>query len=389
MGAGFSGIAMAIALKREGIEDFTVFERAGDVGGVWHHNTYPGAACDVPSYLYSYSYDQRRDWSQPCSPQAEILDYLRRHGAQARRDRPRADRHRGGERRVRRRQRALDAAHERRRAIRGRRAGGRLRPAQPAALARDPGIGRVRRTRVPLGRVGPRLRPRRKARGGDRHRRERDPVRAPGGRAGRAHGRLPAQRARTCCPATTASTRRRCGAPSGRSRVSRPRGATGCGRSWRRSWRGSRASARSAGCCAPGRTPFMRGTAERSRGAPQGIARLPVRLQADPVQLRLPARAPAAGRGAGDGRDQQHHEHRGGHRRRPRARGGLHRLRHRLPVQRLRGADAGDRRRAAPSSRRRGPREPRRTSGSRCPASRTCSCSTARTPTWAWGRSSS
>jgi cation diffusion facilitator CzcD-associated flavoprotein CzcO len=84
VGAGFSGIAMAIALRREGIEDFTIFERADDLGGVWHHNTYPGAACDVPSYLYSYSYDQRRDWSQPCSPQEEILDYLhdtaRKHG---------------------------------------------------------------------------------------------------------------------------------------------------------------------------------------------------------------------------------------------------------------------------------------------------------------------
>ncbi|HEU0023031.1 MAG TPA: NAD(P)/FAD-dependent oxidoreductase [Thermoleophilaceae bacterium] len=84
VGAGFSGIAMAIALRREGIEDFTVLERAGDLGGVWHHNTYPGAACDVPSYLYSYSYEQRRDWSQPCSPQQEILDYLhdtaRKHG---------------------------------------------------------------------------------------------------------------------------------------------------------------------------------------------------------------------------------------------------------------------------------------------------------------------
>ncbi|MGI8749674.1 MAG: flavin-containing monooxygenase [Thermoleophilaceae bacterium] len=76
VGAGFSGIAMAIALRREGVEDFTVFERAEGLGGVWSHNTYPGAACDVPSYLYSFSYEQRRDWSRPCSPQAEILDYL-------------------------------------------------------------------------------------------------------------------------------------------------------------------------------------------------------------------------------------------------------------------------------------------------------------------------
>ena len=87
VGAGFSGIAMAIALRREGIEDFTIFERAEDLGGVWFHNTYPGAACDMPSYLYSYSYEQRRDWSQPCSSQAEILDYLHataaKHGVDA------------------------------------------------------------------------------------------------------------------------------------------------------------------------------------------------------------------------------------------------------------------------------------------------------------------
>jgi cation diffusion facilitator CzcD-associated flavoprotein CzcO len=76
VGAGFSGVAMAIALRRAGIEDFTLYERAEDLGGVWLHNTYPGAACDVPSYLYSYSYAQRRDWTRPCSPQAEILDYL-------------------------------------------------------------------------------------------------------------------------------------------------------------------------------------------------------------------------------------------------------------------------------------------------------------------------
>jgi cation diffusion facilitator CzcD-associated flavoprotein CzcO len=84
VGAGFSGIAMAIALKRDGLADFEIYERAESLGGVWHHNTYPGATCDVPSYLYSYSFAQRRDWSAPCSPQPEILDYLRttaaRHG---------------------------------------------------------------------------------------------------------------------------------------------------------------------------------------------------------------------------------------------------------------------------------------------------------------------
>jgi len=58
VGAGFSGLGMAVALKNAG-HDFTVFEAADDVGGVWHHNTYPGAACDVPSYLYSYSWPRR------------------------------------------------------------------------------------------------------------------------------------------------------------------------------------------------------------------------------------------------------------------------------------------------------------------------------------------
>lgn len=76
VGAGFSGIGMAIALREQGFHDVTVYEKADDLGGVWHYNTYPGAACDVPSYLYSFSYEQRRDWSQPCPVQHEILDYL-------------------------------------------------------------------------------------------------------------------------------------------------------------------------------------------------------------------------------------------------------------------------------------------------------------------------
>ena len=76
VGAGFSGIETAHRLKAEG-HQFTLFERSDDVGGVWHDNTYPGAACDVPSYLYSFSWAQRRDWSRPCSPQEEIQRYLR------------------------------------------------------------------------------------------------------------------------------------------------------------------------------------------------------------------------------------------------------------------------------------------------------------------------
>jgi cation diffusion facilitator CzcD-associated flavoprotein CzcO len=76
VGAGFSGIGMGASLQRSGHE-YAIFERAVDLGGVWQHNTYPGACCDVPSYVYSYSWAQRRDWSRPCSPQAEIKDYLR------------------------------------------------------------------------------------------------------------------------------------------------------------------------------------------------------------------------------------------------------------------------------------------------------------------------
>ncbi len=77
VGAGFGGIAAAIELREHGITDVRILERAPDLGGTWFHNSYPGAACDVPSHLYSFSYAQRRDWSRLCSPQAEIHDYLR------------------------------------------------------------------------------------------------------------------------------------------------------------------------------------------------------------------------------------------------------------------------------------------------------------------------
>ncbi len=77
VGAGFGGLAMAAKLKEQGIEDFLVLERAGDVGGVWHWNTYPGCMCDVPSNLYSLSFAPNPEWSHTYSPQAEIREYLR------------------------------------------------------------------------------------------------------------------------------------------------------------------------------------------------------------------------------------------------------------------------------------------------------------------------
>ena len=76
IGAGFGGIAAAVELRRHGIADVAILEKARDFGGTWFYNTYPGAACDVPSHLYSFSYAQRRDWSRLCSPQPEIFDYV-------------------------------------------------------------------------------------------------------------------------------------------------------------------------------------------------------------------------------------------------------------------------------------------------------------------------
>ncbi|MCW2527814.1 MAG: NAD(P)/FAD-dependent oxidoreductase [Pseudonocardiales bacterium] len=77
VGTGFAGIAMAIELLRQGIVDFTLVERGSDVGGTWRDNTYPGAACDVPSALYSFSFAPNPNWTRTFSPQPEILDYLR------------------------------------------------------------------------------------------------------------------------------------------------------------------------------------------------------------------------------------------------------------------------------------------------------------------------
>jgi cation diffusion facilitator CzcD-associated flavoprotein CzcO len=77
VGAGFGGVAAAIELGRHGFTDVTVLERAPELGGTWFHNTYPGVACDVPSHLYSFSFATRRDWSRLCSPQDEIITYLR------------------------------------------------------------------------------------------------------------------------------------------------------------------------------------------------------------------------------------------------------------------------------------------------------------------------
>ncbi len=78
IGAGFGGIGMAARLGRAGVADVELLERAADLGGTWRDNAYPGAACDVPSHLYSFSFAPNPDWARSFSPQPEIWAYLRR-----------------------------------------------------------------------------------------------------------------------------------------------------------------------------------------------------------------------------------------------------------------------------------------------------------------------
>lgn len=76
IGGGVSGIGMAVALRRRGCENFVVLERGDDVGGTWRDNTYPGAACDVPAHLYSFSFDHNPDWTHSFATQEEIQQYI-------------------------------------------------------------------------------------------------------------------------------------------------------------------------------------------------------------------------------------------------------------------------------------------------------------------------
>ena len=76
IGAGFAGIGAAIQLIKAGVESFTIFERADEIGGTWRDNTYPGAACDVPSHVYSLSFEQNPNWSQRYATSGEIQEYL-------------------------------------------------------------------------------------------------------------------------------------------------------------------------------------------------------------------------------------------------------------------------------------------------------------------------
>ena len=88
VGAGFAGLGAAIALKRAGIEDIAILERADEVGGTWRDNTYPGVAVDIPSFTYSYAFEPNARWSRAFAPGHELFEYavscadkhdLRRH----------------------------------------------------------------------------------------------------------------------------------------------------------------------------------------------------------------------------------------------------------------------------------------------------------------------
>ena len=76
VGAGFGGIGLGIKLKASGLNDFVILEKSDSAGGVWRDNRYPGAACDVPSHLYSFSFEPRADWPHKYGHQADILAYL-------------------------------------------------------------------------------------------------------------------------------------------------------------------------------------------------------------------------------------------------------------------------------------------------------------------------
>jgi cation diffusion facilitator CzcD-associated flavoprotein CzcO len=76
VGGVFAGVGAAVMLRREGYQDLTVFERGDRIGGVWHYNAYPGAACDVPSHLYEFSFAPNPRSSRRYAPQAEIQAYV-------------------------------------------------------------------------------------------------------------------------------------------------------------------------------------------------------------------------------------------------------------------------------------------------------------------------
>ena len=78
IGAGISGIGVAIQLRADGIDDILILERSEDVGGTWRDNRYPGIAVDITSFTYSFSFEQNANWSRVFAPGSELYQYTRR-----------------------------------------------------------------------------------------------------------------------------------------------------------------------------------------------------------------------------------------------------------------------------------------------------------------------
>ncbi len=76
IGAGMTGMLMVIKLRKAGITDIVVLEKKDSVGGTWRENTYPGAACDVPAHMYTYSFEPNPNWSRFFARGPEIKDYF-------------------------------------------------------------------------------------------------------------------------------------------------------------------------------------------------------------------------------------------------------------------------------------------------------------------------
>ena len=348
VGAGFGGIAAAIELRRHGFQDITILEGAPDLGGTWFYNSYPGAACDVPSHLYSFSYEQRHELVAPVLAPAGDPRLPARGG-----------------RRV--RHHAADPLLAARRAT---------APSTPAAsrwtvetesgesydadvlilatgqLNRpvDPGAARpgaLRRPQLPLGALGSRLRPARQARRRGRDRRQRRPVRARGGPAGRPPQRVPADG-----QLVSAAAQPRLPAPGARRDPPRSRAPAPAPQLPLQLLREPHA-APSATRARIGRLAGMRSAAFMRRQLPDpelrapGLARLHLRLQARPVQLPLPAHARPTQRRARHRTDHRGHRDGTAHRRRARPRGRLHHLGDGLQGHGVRGPDARGRRRRA------------------------------------------
>ena len=182
---------MGVSLKRAGYP-FTVFEKSDGVGGTWRDNTFPGAACDVPSHLYSYSFEPNPWWSRTYATQPEILAYLERccerygvgphvrTGTAIRRAR------------LGRRHQDLGADGRVGRDLHGRRGGERARDVERPVRPRHPRRRALRGPGLPLGPLGPLQVRGRRAGGLDRHRGQCHPVRAGDRPRGRAPERVPA-----------------------------------------------------------------------------------------------------------------------------------------------------------------------------------------------------